>query len=259
MLTQNQIKHIRSLQQKKFRDEYKQFLAEGPKLVEELIGSKFSFDCIYAKKEWLADNAARLQAKEIQFIEINSKELERISGLIAPNVVLAVINTPEKSFPENIFGKELILVLDQIKDPGNMGTIIRTADWFGINHIFCSENTVDVFNPKVVQSSMGSISRVNVYYTGIEKLLTGIHTKVSIYGAYMNGENIHDIPVQPNGVIVIGNESSGISTELKQYIHHKVSIPYFRGPNERGAESLNASIASAIMCYEFRKKTAHVS
>ena len=259
MLTQNQIKHIRSLQQKKFRSEHKQFIAEGPKLVEELIGGKFSFDCIYAKKEWLADHADRLQAKEIPFIEINSKELERISGLTAPNAVLAVINTPEESFLENIFGKELILVLDGIKDPGNMGTIIRTADWFGINNIFCSENTVDVYNPKVVQASMGSISRVNVYYTEIEKLLKDIYDKVSIYGAYTDGENIYEIQPKQNGVIVIGNESFGISENLKQYIHHKVSVPLFRRTDERSPESLNASVASAIMCYEFRKKQTNIS
>jgi len=255
MLTQNQIKHIQSLQQKKFRSIHNQFIAEGPKLVEELIGSKFSFEKIYAKKEWLTDHIDRVQKKEIPFIEINDKELERISALTTPNNVLAVLNIPKQTMPIDIFGKELILVLDEIKDPGNLGTIIRTADWFAINHIICSENSVDIYNPKVVQATMGSIAKVNVYYTNLRKLLEENAEKAAIYGAFTDGESIYDIKPAEHGIIVIGNESAGISNDLQAFIQKRISIPLHRNENERCPESLNASIAAAIICYEFRRKS----
>ena len=148
MLTQNEIKHIKSLQQKKFRREFNQFVAEGPKLVGEIINSKFSIEGIVCQEEWIAEHVDSLQKKEIPFTEISNKEMERISGLVTPNNVLAVLKMPEDVLPKNIFGKELILVLDDIKDPGNLGTIIRTADWFGINNIVCSEESVDIYNPR---------------------------------------------------------------------------------------------------------------
>jgi TrmH family RNA methyltransferase len=253
MLTQNQIKHIRSLQQKKFRIEYKQFVAEGIKLVKELTDSKYSFDHIYAKKEWIEKYNEKLQNKKIPFTEINDKELERISGLTTPHSVLAVLNIPEEKTPSEIFGKELVLVLDNIKDPGNLGTIIRTADWFGIKNIICSEYTVEVYNPKVIQATMGSIARVNIYYTDLAKLLNEVSAKANIYGTFMTGKNIHEIKPETNSIIVIGNESVGISEELHPFIHHKISIPVCRSSGGTSPESLNASVAAAIMCYEFRK------
>jgi len=253
MLTQNQIKQIRSLQQKKFRTELNQFVAEGPKLIEELIDSKYTFDCVYAKKEWIDNHSEKLLDKKISSIEINNKELDRISGLVSPNSALAVLKIPEENINMEIFGKELILVLDNIKDPGNMGTIIRTADWFGINHIICSESTVDAYNPKVVQATMGSIARVNIHYTDLEKLFSEISKKTSIYGTFTDGVNIHDVEADSKGVIVIGNESNGISTEFQSFIHKRISIPLFKTNDKKRPESLNASVATAIICYEFRK------
>jgi RNA methyltransferase, TrmH family len=253
MLTQNQIKDIRSLQQKKFRNESGQFVAEGVKLVGELIRSKYAFDSIYAKKEWIEKNSGILQEKNIPCTEVNDKELERISGLTTPNSVLAVLHIPQESAPAEIFGKELILVLDDIRDPGNLGTIIRTADWFGIKNMICSEGTVELYNPKVVQATMGSMARVNVYYIGLAKLLSEISSKTSIYGTFTTGQPIHDLRTEKNAVIVIGNESAGISEELQPFIHHKISVPPHRTIAETGAESLNASVAAAIICYEFRK------
>jgi len=254
MLTINQIKQIRSLQQKKFRSEFGQFIVEGPKLIEELIDSKYLFDCIYAKQDWLSKQTEKLESKKIQFVEINDKELERISGMVSPHSVVAVLKIPEENIPMEIFGKELILMLDNIKDPGNMGTIIRTADWFGINHIICSENTVDAYNPKVVQATMGSIARVNIHYTDLEKLLKENSGKTSIYGTFTEGSNIRELKPESTGVIIIGNESTGISTELQSYVHQRICIPHYKTNDERRPESLNASVATAIMCYEFRKK-----
>lgn len=253
MLTQNQIKHIRSLQQKKFRNEHKQFTAEAPKIIEELIESKFSFNNIYAKKEWLENNSEKLKAKQIPYTEINNKELERISGLVTPNSVLAVLDIPEDIIPSGIFGKELILILDEIKDPGNLGSIIRTADWFGINNIICSENTVDVYNLKVVQATMGSVARVNVYYTDLVTLLKENAGKAPVYGTFMNAGSVQKVAPEQNGVIIIGMESSGIRSDLLPYINHKISVPQYRTANDKKPESLNAAVAAAIMCYEFRR------
>jgi RNA methyltransferase, TrmH family len=254
MITQNQVKHIRSLKFKKFRDEHKQFIAEGPKLVKEMIDSKYIFDCIFAKKEWLADNSDILLNKGIRFEEITGSELERISGFTAPNMVLAVINVPSDPIPEKILGNETLLVLDDIKDPGNLGAIIRTADWFGISSIICSENTVELYNPKVIQATMGSIARVNIYYTDLIALLKENNQKASVYGTFMDGKSIREVKPDKNSVILIGNESRGISTDLQPFINCRVSIPLYRKPDGKSPESLNASIAAAIMCYEFRKK-----
>jgi len=248
MLTQNEVKTIRSLQQKKYRNIHKRFVAEGPKLIEELIGEK-----ICAKKEWLAGNSERIQKEEIPFTLVSDKELIRISGMTTPNDVLAVIRIPEESVPPETFTNELILALDDIKDPGNLGTIVRTADWFGINHIVCSENSVDCYNPKVVQATMGSVARVNIYYANLKNFLEKNAGKVSIFGAYTDGEDVYTIKPTDCGIIVIGNESGGISGELEPFIQHRISIPSYRTPGEKHSESLNASVAAAILCYAFRK------
>ncbi len=254
MLSQNQIKNIRSLQQKKFRNELQQFIAEGPKLVDELIESKFLFDCIYAKEAWLSLHRETLENKKITFAEITQKELERISGLTTPNLVVAVINMPNDPLSENIFGKELILVLDNIKDPGNLGAIIRTADWFGINNIICSETSVDAYNPKVIQATMGSVARVNIYYSNLTELLEKHSSKAPIYGAFMDGKKISEVSLEKNGIVVIGNESNGISPDIQPFISQKVAVPMYVNQPKKNPESLNASIAAAIICYEFRKQ-----
>jgi RNA methyltransferase, TrmH family len=255
MITQAQIKHIRSLQQKKFRNEFNQFVAEGPKLVEEFISSKYTFDCIYATKEWFEIHQEDLQKRNIPFEEIKNNELERISGFTTPNQVLAVLNIPVVPIPDDIIGKDLVLILDGINDPGNLGAMIRTADWFGIDHIICSETTVDAHNPKVVQATMGSLARVNIYYTNLHAWLEENKQKAKIYGAFMEGECIYDMAPEKNGMIVIGNESKGISEDIQPYIHHRVSIPMQDNKQDKSPESLNASIAAAIICYEFRKKS----
>ena len=251
MLSKNTIKHLQSLKQSKFRDEYHEFIAEGDKLVSELLLSNFKIIEIFAVKEWLdihkiSDNVA--------ITEVTVSELERISGLITPNMVLALVEIPQQqSIGTSIFDK-LILVLDEIKDPGNLGTIIRIADWFGISDIVCSNYSVDVYNPKVVQATMGSIARVNIQYADLSVFLKNVPKNIPIYGTLLNGENIYNQTLSKNGIIIIGNESKGISNELLPFITNKLYIPSYAENLNNKAESLNASIATAIVCAEFKRR-----
>jgi len=251
MLSKNIIKHINALKQNKFRDEFQEFIAEGDKLVTELLSSNFKIIEIFAVKEWLdihkiSDNVA--------ITEVTVSELERISGLITPNMVLALVEIPQQQSIDTFIFEKLILVLDEIKDPGNLGTIIRIADWFGISDIVCSKHSVDVYNPKVVQATMGSIARVNIQYVDLSIFLKNIPKDIPIYGTLLNGENIYNQTLSENGIIIIGNESKGISNELLPFITNKLYIPFFAENSNNKAESLNASIATAIVCAEFKRR-----
>jgi TrmH family RNA methyltransferase len=278
MLSQNQIKHITALKVKKFREEHQQFIAEGHKLVMDLISGDFNISAIYASAAWSIDNLNRVRQKNIPVFETLPREMERISALTTPSPVLAVVDIPPAhqhiSTPAHQHISTLTLALDDIRDPGNLGTIIRIADWFGIDRVLCSESCVDIYNPKVVQATMGSIARVKVVRcdlvgwlstlsgsatpTGSATLsgcttLSGSCDKVPVYGTFLEGDSIFTQPLSDHGVIVIGNESRGISPELVPFITHKLFIPSF-GPSDMGkAESLNASIATAIICAEFRR------
>lgn len=235
MLSKNEVKYIQSLGHKKSRDAEGLFIAEGPKLVQELISGNFEIVKGYGLPEWLEKNKVATES----ITEINQSELERISNLRTPNEVLIVakqkVVTYEPSTVQN-----LILVLDGIQDPGNMGTIIRIADWFGISQIVASENCVELYNPKVVQATMGSICRVNLWYKNIEHWLRSVH--VPVYGALLKGKSIYDIEKVEEGILVIGNESQGISMEMIPMINEPVTIPKFGG-----AESLNAAVATGII------------
>jgi RNA methyltransferase, TrmH family len=253
MITQNQIKHVRSLHMKKFRDEHRQYIAEGPKIIGELITSKHPFVSLFARKEWIENNQALLASCGTEVIVVNEKELSRISCFTTPNQVLAVLRFPEtyEISEENLKG--VVLVLDQISGPGNLGTIIRTADWFGIKNIVCSESCVDMYNPKVIQASMGSFLRVEILYADIEKTLQELNGKRKIYGAYTHGTELDKIEKVKDPVIIIGSESKGISSCLEKYIHHKIVIPSRNNKVNDHAESLNASVAAALICYEFTR------
>ncbi|NVN93711.1 MAG: RNA methyltransferase [Bacteroidetes bacterium] len=251
MLSKNTIKYITSLKQKKFRDEFRQFVAEGDKLVSELLLSYLKIVEIFAVKEWFS---AHNIAGNIKVTEVTAFELERISGLTTPNLVIALLEIPDNEKFETINFDNLILVLDEIKDPGNLGTIIRIADWFGIKDIICSNHTVDIYNPKVVQATMGSIARVIVHYTELTTFLKEIPKNIPVYGTLLSGENIYTQDLTKNGMIIIGNESKGISGELLPLIKTKLLIPSFPENNESRAESLNASIACAIVCAEFKRR-----
>jgi len=239
MITKNQVKYIQSLGQKKSRDIENRFIAEGPKLVNELlIAENCRIVQLLALKDWMDENPNAGNNTEV--IEISDAELEKISQLTTPNQVLAVIEKIQWENDPEIKGK-ISLALDTIQDPGNMGTIIRLADWFGIKNIFCSTDCADVYNPKVVQASMGSISRVRVEYTDI---LSWLKEKkdIRIYTAVLDGQDITKMEKINEGIIVIGNESKGINTEMLKLANVQVTIP-----GKGKAESLNAAVATGII------------
>lgn len=253
MLSNNKIKFVRSLHQNKFRKIHGLFLAEGPKLVEELINSKFITHSIYATQNWIVNNHSVLP-ESVETETITEKELKRISTLKTPNQVISVVEIPKEEDVDLKKLTDLTLVLDNIQDPGNMGTIIRTADWFGIKKVICSEETVEVYNPKVVQSTMGSIARVNVYYTKLTDYFRSIPENTPVYGAVLDGSNLYEQDLENKAILIIGSESHGISDRLYPYISNKISVPNFSKQASDSAESLNASIATAILCAEFRRQ-----
>ena len=224
MLSKSQIQLITSLRINKFRKKNGRFIAEGPKLVQELLLSSFAAETLCATEEWIHENGSRIK-KDVQLISITEKELNRISALKKPNQVLAVVKIPDQ--PEQLpdMDKNLVLMLDNISDPGNLGTIIRTADWFGVQHIICSENCADVYNPKVVQATMGSIFRVKIQYQILKEILQTLPDEIPIYGTLLDGNNIYEADLEKNGVILIGNESHGISDNLLPLVKKKIRIP----------------------------------
>jgi TrmH family RNA methyltransferase len=264
MLSKNQIKQITSLKVKKFREENRQFIAEGHKLVTELINSRFTIIAVYASADWIVTNLSVIRSKNIPAVETELHEMERISALATPSPVLAVIAMPDPVFaisPFRHFAISLSLALDDIRDPGNLGTIIRIADWFGIETVLCSENCVDIYNPKVVQATMGSIARVSVVRCNLAEVLksyasdrANVESCIPVYGTFLDGGSIYDSPLSETGIIVIGNESTGISPGLQPFITHKLSIPAYGTSDLGKAESLNASIATAVICAEFRRR-----
>lgn len=242
MISKTHTKYIQSLQHKKFRDEYGAFIAEGPKVVLELLAAgKFVCNEIFAEQVWLDENAALAKKYPATAFEaIKDFELEKISALATPNSVLAVF----KQWPANDDIKpnsKITLALDTIQDPGNMGTIIRIADWFAVENIVCSTGCADRYNPKVVQSTMGSLARVNIVYTNLAAWLEK-NGQVKIYAAALDGKNIKELSPVKEGIIVIGNESKGISDEVMALVSEKVTIP-----KAGGAESLNAAVAAGII------------
>ncbi len=248
MLTKNTIKRLSSFQSKKFRKEFGVFIAEGSRLIDELLNSNLEIKEIYYTSEWKYTNFNSKIYSEL----ISNDEMKKISALTTPSQVFAVIGIPEYYIGDIDFANELVLALDTIQDPGNLGTIVRLADWFGINSIICSHETVDIFSPKVVQSTMGAITRVKVVYCDLKEELTKIKSKVPIYGTFMEGSNIYETELNPKGVVVMGNEGNGISPEIEKLVSQKIHIPSFA--NDRtNVESLNVAMATAIVCSEFRK------
>jgi RNA methyltransferase, TrmH family len=239
MISKNQIKLIKSLQQKKYRKLYQLFFAEGVKVIQELLNSNYELVEIFTTQELFPN----VEKSKINFI--SDSELKSISALVTPNECLAVFIIPEKV--EVDYSNTLQIALDDIRDPGNMGTIIRLADWFGIPNIICSDETVDVYNPKVIQATMGSIARVDVTYCDLKSHLLNI--KVPVYGTLLEGENIYAEKLIQPSIIVLGNESNGISPEIQRLITHKITIPRFGSLQQ--TESLNVATATAIVLSEF--------
>lgn len=251
-ISKSKIKYICSLELKKNRKEEKVFVAEGPKIIEELTGI-FHCRLIVATEEWLKKNPS-VKADEIH--EVSYNELKKVSMLKTPQEVLAVYEQPDYTINYEEINNKLILALDDIQDPGNLGTIVRLADWFGIDDIVCSLNTVDVYNPKTVQATMGGIARVKVHYTNLQDFLRAVNTPY-IYGTFLEGDNIYEQHLSSKGIIVMGNEGNGISQEIKPLVTKKICIPNFP-PERHSTESLNVAIATAITCAEFRRQNSQV-
>lgn len=251
MLSKNKQKLLRLLAAKKHRDEMGLFIAEGPKVVGDLLGS-VPCHMIFGTAEWLTANA--VVADEI--VEVTQTELERISLLKTPRDVVGVFRRPEcgettmAKFAD-IAAKELTLALDGVQDPGNVGTIIRIADWFGIHHIFCSPDSADAFSPKTVMATMGAIARVKIHYVSLVELLEACSV-VPVYGTFLDGANIYTQELSDNGIIVMGNEGNGISPTVAAAVSRRLFIPSFP-PEAPTSESLNVAIATAITCAEFRR------
>lgn len=234
MVTKNQIKLIKSLTLKKNRIKHQLFIAEGKKIAEELLNSDYEIVSLFATRDWIARNIFDT------VIQVSNAELSRMSNQKSPNEVLMLIKIKK----HQIMDDGITLVLDEINDPGNLGTIIRICDWFGVKQIICSNNTVDIYNPKVVQSAMGSVFRVNVIYTDLIEYLSNVEKP--IYGAYMDGNNVKDINFPKDLHLVMGNEANGISKEISQYISNNVAIENICN----SAESLNVAVATSILLHE---------
>ncbi len=239
MVGKSQIKFIKSLQQKKYRIQHGMFVVEGIKTVRELLGSNFEAHKVYAINNNL------VSAEQVNVELVSEADLKRISNLKNPNKVLGVFKFP---LVKPIEEQGWILALDDVRDPGNMGTIIRLCDWFGVRQLVCSENTVDCFNPKVLQATMGSITRVNIVYTDLLQFIKS--SELSVYGTFMDGENVHVTKMPEKGILVMGNEANGISKEIADLVNHKITIPQFGGQK---TESLNVATATAIFLNEIRR------
>ena len=241
MVVKNQIKFVKSLQQKKYRIQNQLFVAEGVKLVLELLNAGYRAEKVYCTDE---DLLLELGTKAEM---ISASILQRMSGLKSPNKTLAVFGIPEA---RPLDYADWVLALDDVKDPGNLGTIIRLCDWFGVSQILCSPNTVDCYNPKVLQATMGSIARVNVIYQELTDILN--KTELPVYGTYMDGKSIYEEEFPSSGIIVMGNEAHGISQTLQSSMNKKVAIPQYGNSD---IESLNVATAAAILLNELRRPT----
>jgi TrmH family RNA methyltransferase len=245
MLSKSQINLLKSLQHKKFRNQLGLFLVEGEKSVNEFMHSAYQIEAVYHTATF-APKLLKLSGK-MNFHEISLHDLQKISSLKTPQEVLALVRIPEwPQLTNTILRQKFSICLDGVQDPGNMGTIIRTADWFGIQHIICSDDTVDVYNPKVIQATMGSLAHVNVYYTQLATFLPQIN--MPVFGALLDGNNIYKTDFGAEGLIVMGNEGNGIRLEIKYLVNKAITIP-----RSGKAESLNVGIATAIFCSEINR------
>lgn len=248
MISKNKIKFIRSLEQKKFRKENGVFLAEGNKLVSDL-SNFFNCKILVATQQWMDTNKDIIADEKIY---VEKDELSRTSLLKTPQDVLAVFEIPSYTLSMDCPKNELCLALDDVQDPGNLGTIIRIADWFGIKNIYCSHGTADAFSPKTVQATMGALARVKLHYCNIKELISSLND-VPVFGTFLDGDNIYNNTLSSNGLIVMGNEGNGISKEVSELINRRILIPNYPQGNET-TDSLNVAVATAIVCSEFRRR-----
>lgn len=253
MISKNSIKLIKSLEYKKYRNSHQLFLAEGNKMIGDLLGSQIKIRTIFGTSDFLEG----LQEKETQGIELTEatkNEIRNASLLRNPQDALAICHIPEVSVDLPDPSRDLVICLDNIQDPGNLGTILRIADWFGVMHVICSPDTADIYNPKAVQASMGSIGRVKVSYISLPEWLAEASSCGSfIAGTFLGGENLYNAELSPAGILVMGNEGKGISDEVAAWIRKRIHIPSFSAGSNH-AESLNVAMATAVVCSEFRRR-----
>ncbi len=258
MISTSKSKLIRSLHQKKFRDQHRLFLLEGEKMVKELStgdpARRFHIQEIFATQEWINSNASLLQGTQAELTEASQAEIKKVSKLVSPQAVVALVSIPETPFKVEALLNTPVLAFESIRDPGNLGTIIRTADWFGVRHIVCSPDSTDLYNSKVVQSTMGAITRVQVHYQEMEALLKSKAMQAkTVFGTFMEGKNIYKTSLEPDPLILFGNESHGLSPGLNSYIQQRITIPSF-SPLDSGSESLNVASSVAVVCSELRRR-----
>jgi TrmH family RNA methyltransferase len=250
MLSKNRIKFVQSLARKKKRDQTGLFIVEGIKALEQMANAEMHFHSVYHTGN-LPDNISKIDA---EYFECTDDDLKKISQLKTPQGILAICHKPKNTCFEKNIADSLVLVLDNIQDPGNMCTIIRLASWFGISQIICSEQTADCYNPKVVQSAMGALAHVQIHYTNIVEFIAGEFSKnTAIFGTYLQGENIYQSSLAKCGIVILGNEGNGIRPELEQFVSHKITIPSY-GNNTHVVESLNVSTAASIVLSEFSRR-----
>jgi len=248
MISKVRIKEIHSLEMRKFRRQKNLFVAEGTKLVGDLLNS-IQPTYVAALPDWISIHKKELE--DIPVDEITPDELQRASLLRAPQEVIALFPIPHHVFNLNSLKGKITLALDGVQDPGNLGTIVRIADWFGIEDILCSNDTADIYNPKAIQATMGAIARVRLHYVDLPEVLG--QTNMPIYGTFLDGENVYQKNLTSEGIIVMGNEGKGISKEVGEKVNERLFIPNY--PSEREtSESLNVAIATSIICAEFRRR-----
>jgi len=254
MLSKHLTNVIQNLEKKKFRDKYNLFKIEGKKLVGELLGSNFKINTLIAYPEWF-ENHTQIIPK-CQVIEVDEREMKKLSNFKSLPEVIALAEPLPSTWQEEEIRDSLSVVLNGIQDPGNLGTILRVCDWFGIRHLFCDTDCAHAFNPKCVQASMGAIFRVNVSYLNLEEFLPRfVNQNFECYGTFLNGENIYTSSLQRTGFIVMGNEGKGISPEIERFVTRKLTIPSF-SVSEYSTESLNVGVATGIILSEFKRKGA---
>ena len=239
-ISKNQLKLITSLSQKKYRQKHNLFIAEGVKVLNELLNSPFEIETLFCTDDF------DVAISEKKIIRISETELKKVSTLKSPNKALGIFKIPKEKALQN---SGLTIALDAINDPGNLGTIIRLCDWFGVTQLVCSKDTVDCYNQKVVQASMGSLTRVSIYYTDLENYIT--KSNLDTFIADMDGENVYKTKLPKEGILIMGNEANGVSEEIKSLLQHKISIPRFGETQE--TESLNVATATAILLSEFKR------
>lgn len=258
MISKNRLKYLRSLNMKKVRDAESVFIAEGTKIVPELFQCGFVCEYICCTDDYVDTVNVLLKSnflKECPFDVVSEEELKRASFLETPQSVIAVFRKPEHSAAlSEVAGRSLCLALDCVQNPGNLGTILRIADWFGVEDVFCSGGCADVYNPKTIQATMGAIGRVRVHYCNlVESLDAALKNGISVYGTFLDGDNIYKSELNTTGVIIMGNEGQGISSEVSRFVTDRILIPAFP-EGRQTSESLNVAIATAIVCAEFRRK-----